>query len=92
MLRSINPIIIIVSILLIVVLFNLALFFRWKQRPHNNENQATTGLINSIRSPWKEEDHALEELAALIKTVQDEPPEDNDIPKIRNTDKKSSDY
>lgn len=74
---SINPIVIIGIIITLVVLFNFALIARYKNPAKSSDNKAIKSMLNTVRSPWKEEDAALNELANLIKTVQDSP-EEND--------------
>ena len=64
--------IIIGLVIAIVLLFNFALIARLKTKPKGNENNATQSMLNSIKSPWKEEVDALDELANLVRPTEDQ--------------------
>ena len=76
MFDSINPIVIIGIIITLVILFNIALFVKYKNPSSGNENKAVKSMLNTVRSPWKKEDEALDELAKLIESVKN-PPKEN---------------
>lgn len=73
MFESINPIVIIVVIITLVILFNIAMIFRYRNPTPSNENKAVKSMLNTIKSPWRNEDEALNELARLIKDFEDDP-------------------
>ena len=73
MFESINPIVIIIVIITIVIIFNIAMIFRYKNPTARNDNKAVKSMLNTIKSPWKDEDEALNELARLIKSVEETP-------------------
>ena len=76
--NSLSPIIIIGLILLVVILFNFSLIARLKQNTKGNENPAMQSMLSSIRNPWKNEDAALDELAKLVSSSQDQSKEEEE--------------
>lgn len=49
------------------------MIFRYKNPTARNDNKAVKSMLNTIKSPWKDEDEALNELARLIKSVEETP-------------------
>jgi hypothetical protein len=76
MFEKLNPIVIIGVIITLIILFNIALIFRYKNPSGNNENKAIKSMLNTVKSPWKDEDESLNELARLIESIEDHPPEE----------------
>lgn len=79
MANSFNPIVIFVIIIAVVVLINVGLFTKLKQNTKNSKGSAMNSLINTVRSPWKDEDAALDELANLVRLARDEENNENDV-------------
>ena len=71
MIGSINPLLIIGLILAFVILFNFSLIVRYRNRKKIESNKSLTGLIDTLKSPWKDEDADLDELAKLIRPKED---------------------
>ena len=89
MFEAINPIVIIGVIITLVILFNIAMIFRYKNPDVRNDNQAMKSMLNTVRSPWKEEDESLDELSKLIESIEDHPPKDKNE-KVRDKKKDSN--
>jgi len=86
--NSISPAIIIGTIMVIILVFNLGLIAKLKQGKNNNKNNAYHLLINSLKSPWQAENDALNELSKLVESNRDNDSENQE--EIRKTEIKSS--
>lgn len=68
MINSINPSIIIGIVLIIILLFNLGLIAKLKQGSKGNKSNVYQSFLDNLKSPWQEEDAALDELSKLVET------------------------
>ena len=69
--NSINPLIIIGIVLVIIILFNLGLIAKLKQSNKDSPGNFYQSFLNSVKSPWQEEDAALDELSKLVESNQE---------------------
>ena len=68
MINSISPSIIIGIVLIIILLFNLGLIAKLKQGSKGNKSNVYQSFLDYLKSPWQEEDAALDELSKLVET------------------------
>lgn len=67
---SINPIVIISVIISAVIVFNILIFLRFKNRPQNTGSETISSFIDTAKNPWRKEEKDLEELSKLLRQAE----------------------
>lgn len=73
-----NPSIIIGLVLIIILLFNLGLIAKLKQSSKDNKGNVYQSFLDNIKSPWQEENAALDELSKLMESEDEKDINHND--------------
>lgn len=88
--NSIDPSIIIGIIIIIIIAFNIGLIAKFKQSRKSNNDTVYHLFLNNLRSPWQEEDAALDELSKLVESNDETVNKQIDFKKIRKSEIESS--
>jgi len=88
--NSIDPSIIIGIIIIIIIVLNIGLIAKFKQSGKSNKDNVYHLFLNNLRSPWQEEDAALDELSKLVESNDEIVNKQIDFKKIRKSEIESS--
>jgi choline-glycine betaine transporter len=69
---------------LVVLLINLGLFSMLRKKNQKRSVSMYTNMLDTIRSPWKNEEKSLTELDAAVKQIQNQSKEDTFTNRSKN--------